>query len=91
MVAKIALNTDVQPCSYLVIIADDLGVDKVGSYIDDYTAYGYAPSWLPATDTIDSLAAAGLRFTRVWATLVCSPTRASFQTGQQPFRTRIGR
>lgn len=74
--------------NYLVIIADDVAVDKVGSYAADYP--GYAPSYLPDTQTIDSLAAAGVRFTRAWATPLCSPTRAAFQTGLQPYRTGIG-
>ncbi|HSS00187.1 MAG TPA: sulfatase-like hydrolase/transferase, partial [Kofleriaceae bacterium] len=74
--------------NYLVIILDDVGFDKVSSYAADLPAY--KPSFLPNTQTIDSLAAAGLRFTRAWATPLCSPTRASFQTGQQPFRHGIG-
>jgi arylsulfatase A-like enzyme len=74
--------------NYLVVIMDDVAVDKVSSYAADYP--GYTPSFLPNTQTIDSLAAAGLRFTRAWATPLCSPTRASFQTGQQPFRHGIG-
>ena len=72
----------------LVIIGDDIGVDKVSSYAADYP--GYAPAFLPDTRAIDSLAAAGLRFTRAWATPLCSPTRASFQTGVYPFRHDIG-
>ncbi|MEQ8275792.1 MAG: sulfatase-like hydrolase/transferase [Deltaproteobacteria bacterium] len=72
----------------LVIIGDDIAVDKVSSYAGDYP--GYAPAYLPQTDAIDGLAAAGLRFTRAWATPLCSPTRVSFQTGKHPFRTGIG-
>ncbi|MEQ9496210.1 MAG: sulfatase-like hydrolase/transferase [Deltaproteobacteria bacterium] len=72
----------------LVIIGDDIAVDKVSSYAGDYA--GYAPAYLPQTDAIDGLAAAGLRFTRAWATPMCSPTRVSFQTGKHPFRTGIG-
>jgi arylsulfatase A-like enzyme len=72
----------------LVIIGDDMGVDKVSSYAADYP--GYAPAFLPNTRAIDSLAAAGLRFTRTWVTPLCSPTRASFQTGVFPFRHDIG-
>jgi arylsulfatase A-like enzyme len=74
--------------NYLVIIGDEIGRDKVSSYAADVP--GYAPSYLPDTQTIDSLAAAGVRFTRAWATPFCSPTRASFQTGLHPFRTGIG-
>jgi arylsulfatase B len=74
--------------NYLVIIMDDLSVDKVSSYAGDYP--GYAPTYLPDTHTIDSIADAGVRFTRAWATPLCSPTRASFQTGQHPFRHGVG-
>src|SRR4029079_10302436 len=74
--------------NYLLIVMDDVAVDKVGSYAGDFP--GYAPSFLPNTQTIDSLAAAGLRFTRAWASPLCSPTRASSRTGQQPFRHGIG-
>lgn len=72
----------------LVIIVDDLSVDKVGAYAADFA--GYAPDYLPDTPTIDGLAAAGLRFTRAWATPLCSPTRASLQTGVFPFRHEVG-
>jgi len=74
--------------NYLVIIMDDVAVDKVGSYAGDFP--GYTPTYLPSTPTIDQLASRGLRFTRAWATPLCSPTRAAFQSGQQPFRTGIG-
>lgn len=77
-----------QARNILVIIGDDMSVDKVSSYAADYP--GYAPAFLPNTKAIDSLAAAGIRFTRAWATPYCSPTRASFQTGVHPFRHDIG-
>lgn len=76
--------------NYLVIIADDLGVDKVQAYAADYPGYAAAATYLPRTSTLDALAAAGLRFTRAWTTPLCSPTRVAFQTGQHPFRTGIG-
>jgi arylsulfatase A-like enzyme len=72
----------------LVIVLDDVGPDKIPSYGGDFA--GYAPLYRPNTQTVDSLATAGLRFTRAWATPMCSSTRASLQTGQQPFRTGIG-
>lgn len=74
----------------LVIIGDDIAVDKVSGYAADYAPQGYAPNYLPATPAIDGIGAAGLRFTRAWATPLCSPTRASFQTGKHPFRTGVG-
>src|SRR5262249_29154201 len=74
--------------NFLVIVLDDVGVDKVSSYAADYPSY--APAFLPNTQAIDSLTAAGLRFTRAWATPLCSPTRASFQTGRYPFQHGVG-
>lgn len=72
----------------LLIIADDVGIDKISSYAGDFK--GYAPKALPATPTIDSLAASGLRFTQAWANPVCSPTRAGVYTGRHSFRTKVG-
>lgn len=88
LAALILSSMPAQARNVLVIIGDDMGVDKVSSYAADYP--GYAPAFLPNTKAIDSLAAAGLRFTRAWATPYCSPTRASLQTGVYPFRHDIG-
>lgn len=86
--AVLATASSASAKNYLVFMLDDVAVDKIGAYAGDYA--GYAPAYLPDTQAIDSLAAAGLRFTRAWATPMCSSTRVSFQTGQQPFRTGIG-
>lgn len=77
--------------NYLVVIADDLGVDKVGAWQADFPGYAEAAHWMPATPTLDALAGSGLRFTRAWAEPVCSPTRVSIQTGEHPFRSNVGR
>lgn len=74
--------------NFLVVVLDDVGVDKVSAYAGD--ASGYAPTALPDTATIDSLAASGLRFAAAWAEPMCSPTRAAMYTGLHPFRTGIG-
>ena len=72
----------------LVVIADDLGVDKVG-------AYGFrTPGGLPTagkTRMIDYLAENGILFRNAWSNPTCSPTRATSMTGQHSFRTGIGR
>jgi arylsulfatase A-like enzyme len=71
----------------LVVIADDLGVDKVG-------AYGYrTPTGSPTagkTRTLDLLAENGILFRNAWSNPTCSPTRATCMTGQYSFRTGIG-
>ncbi|MCB9691884.1 MAG: sulfatase-like hydrolase/transferase [Alphaproteobacteria bacterium] len=65
----------------IVFLLDDVGVDKVGAYGGDFAAH---------TPTLDGLAAEGVRFTRAYASSVCSPTRASLLTGRHPRRTGIG-
>ncbi|MCK6503190.1 sulfatase-like hydrolase/transferase [Myxococcota bacterium] len=66
----------------LVIVSDDIGVDKTA-------VYGEHPS--PArTPNIDALAAQGVLFRNAYASPSCSPTRASILTGRQPSRHGIG-
>ncbi len=66
----------------LLIIADDLGVDRIG-------AYAAVPD--PGhTPRIDALAAHGVLFQRAYANPVCSPTRATLLTGRFAYRTGIG-
>lgn len=74
----------------LVLIGDDIGVDKIGAYAADYPGYAQEARYLPSTPTIDGLAASGLRFSTAWANPVCSPTRATIQTGRYGFRTGVG-
>ncbi len=79
------------PPNILLIIADDLGVDKVGVYADDADEdYRADVAYLPQTPVIDSLAAAGVRFTETWANPNCSPTRASIMTGLQAYDHGVG-
>lgn len=67
----------------LIIIADDLGVDRVA-------VYGEHPS--PGnTPVIDALAQDGLLFRNAWSNPTCSPTRAAMLTGRHAFRNGIGR
>ncbi len=75
----------------LLIIGDDLGVDKVAVYArEDYPIYEQTASHIPSTPYIDQLAEAGVRFTNAWANPVCSPTRAGIYTGRHAFRHGIG-
>jgi arylsulfatase A-like enzyme len=66
----------------LLLLADDLGVDKVG-------AYGTHP-YAPSTPNIDALAADGLLFRNATVSPTCSPTRAALLTGRYGRRTGIG-
>jgi len=66
----------------LLIIADDLGVDRVGAY-GEHPTPGNTPQ-------IDLLAARGLLFRNAWSYDLCSPTRAAILTGQHAQRTGLG-
>lgn len=68
----------------LLLIVDDWGIDW--SPIDN-TSAGVT---LPNMPALQSLAAAGLRFTNAYAEPICSPTRAAMMTGRHPFRNSVG-
>jgi arylsulfatase B len=66
----------------LLIIADDYGIDAQSLY---------NPTGITApTPHINSLAAAGIRFSNAYACPVCTPSRATILTGRFGFRTGIG-
>ncbi len=66
----------------LVLLLDDLGVDKIA-------AYGEHPGAGP-TPVMDLIAGHSALFRNAWATPVCSPARATLLTGRQPFRHGVG-
>ena len=66
----------------LIIVADDLGVDVLACYDEGST--------FPPTPTIDMLCDTGVLFRNAWSNPVCSPTRATIQTGRYGFRTGVG-
>jgi arylsulfatase B len=68
--------------NFLILLADDLGIDLVG-------AYGLHLD-TPPTPTLDLLAKQGSLFRNAWAYSRCSPTRASLQSGRFGFHTGIG-
>ena len=65
----------------LVFDLDDFGNSKVSSYAADYAGYAAAASYLPETRTIDELAAAGLRFSRAWASPAGAAPRSAALEG----------
>lgn len=70
------------PPSFVVVLLDDVGVDKVA-------LYGESP--FPAnTPALERLAACGMTFRNAWSMATCSPTRASLLTGRYPERNGIG-
>jgi len=71
-----------QQPNVLLIIADDLGVDRIGAYAS-VPDPGHTPR-------IDALAAQGVLFRKAYANPVCSPTRATLLTGRYGYRTGVG-
>jgi arylsulfatase len=65
----------------LVIWGDDIGVDNVSAYSRGLMGY--------KTPGIDRLAQEGALFTDAYAQQSCTAGRASFITGQHPFRTGL--
>jgi len=61
-----------EPRNVVLIILDDLGVERVGAYGSDFAG---------PTPNLDALAAAGVRFENFWGSPHCSPFRASALTG----------
>ena len=66
-----------QPKNIVLILADYLGWA-------DTTLYGKTS--LYETPNIERLAARGMTFTSAYASPICSPTRASIMSGQNPAR-----
>ena len=66
----------------LIIVADDMGVDILKCYGEG--------SKFPPTPTIDGLRESGMLFRNAWSNPICSPTRATVQTGRYGFRTGVG-
>src|SRR4051812_17251897 len=66
-----------RPPNILLILADDLGHEVINSY--GGTSY--------KTPQIDALAKSGTRFTKGFATPLCSPSRVELMTGRYGFRT----
>src|SRR5688500_17283063 len=64
----------------IVILADDLGYSDVGCYGSEI-----------ATPHLDRLAAGGLRFTQLYNSGRCCPSRASLMTGLHPHQAGVGR
>lgn len=70
------------PQHIVVVLADDVGVDRIGAYME-HPDPGHTPN-------IDRLAAEGLLFRNAWSNPFCSPSRACVLTGRYGFRTGVG-
>lgn len=67
----------------LIVISDDVGIDKTAAYGEHESA--------PPTPNLDALAARGLLFRNAYSCPTCSPSRAAVLTGRLPSRTGLGR
>jgi arylsulfatase B len=70
------------PNNVLIVIIDDVGIDKIASYGVGVPA--------PPTPTIDGLAARGVKFHNAWSYPTCSPARGALLTGRHARRFGIG-
>jgi len=77
-----AVATDGRTANFLMIVGDDMGVDRVAAYAE-HPSPGKTPN-------IDRMAREGVLFRHVWSNPSCSPTRATLLTGRYSFRTGIG-
>lgn len=66
--------------NFLIILADDLGYSDLGCYGGEIR-----------TPVLDRLAEGGLRFTQLYNSSRCCPSRASLLTGLYPHQAGIGR
>jgi arylsulfatase A len=66
----------------IFFLADDLGFEAIGAY----GGKNYKDLAPVKTPNLDRMAARGMKFTRCFATPVCSPSRAEFLTGKYNFR-----
>ncbi|MDA1266085.1 MAG: sulfatase-like hydrolase/transferase [Planctomycetota bacterium] len=78
LLSSVALAQD----NILVVIADDMGVDRLGIY-GEHPNPGVTPN-------LDQLAARGLLFRNAWIHPGCTPSRASMLTGRLPSRHGLG-
>ncbi len=72
----------------LIIVADDFGVDVLDSYDE---GSGEPPDEDPCTPNLDLLRSNGVLFRNAWSAPVCSPTRATIQTGRYALRTGVAK
>ena len=68
---EVCAQDKIEQPNILLIVADDLGYEKIGSYND----------LISFTPNIDKLANQGVMFTKAYASPVCTPSRMSIYTG----------
>jgi len=74
----------VEEGNILIVLLDDVGVDQLGPNI-----YDVGGGIQAQTPTMDRIAEQGVVFDRAYGNAVCSPTRATIQTGLYGYRTGV--
>lgn len=84
----------------IVIVLDDLGIDKLSFYAPELDPSGPTPECgvipppgrkaFPCTPTLQRLRDEGVLFTNAYTHPSCTPTRAAILTGRYPNRTGMG-
>jgi arylsulfatase B len=82
-------SQDASRPNILFILADDMGSEASVLYPSLYNASAPSARGQVATPTISALASRGLVFDNVWATPLCSPTRAAILTGLYGHNTGV--
>jgi arylsulfatase A-like enzyme len=82
LAAPRAVAPPAPPPNILVILADDVGTDKIAVYKEHPNP--------PATPNIDALAARGVLYRNAYAYPICSPSRAALLTGRYGRRNGLG-
>lgn len=86
-VVFLAHSAAAQQENFLIIVADDVGTDRIGSY-NEYQALSVPEPFTPKIDSL--LKEQGVLFRNAWSNPMCSPTRALLVTGDHAFRTGMG-
>lgn len=66
----------------ILFLMDDVGIDQLGTF-------GFGGINPPTTPGLDAIAAAGIKFTNVWAMPECSPSRVTLITGDLPMVNNV--
>ena len=73
----------------LIVVADDLGTDRLCAYRGDCEDGEPLPDGVAFTPTLDTMTRLGVQFDSAWSNPVCSTTRSTILTGQYSRRTGI--
>ncbi|HBE99608.1 MAG TPA: hypothetical protein DDW46_00980, partial [Dehalococcoidia bacterium] len=73
------LNQMASKPNFILILADDMGYSDLGCYGSEIN-----------TPNIDSLASSGIRFSQMYNSARCCPSRAALLTGLNPQQTGVG-